>query len=288
MSVSSMAWFNGQIVEREAGAPSVASLNFHLGTSVFDGFMAYWNVDHYYLHYAKEHLCRFQSGAKRMGLPIIWTVEEMLDGVRQILAVEPKATQYVRPIAYRREPELWVTGAEGRPVDVSIFTVPSRRDVDELLTCHVSEVERISSRAIPGKTKVSGAYVNSFAARRGAETCGFNEAIMLDRQGRVTEASAANLFFIEGDRLVCVADNPDIFPGITRDIIKSIARQLDIKLVDRDVVETDLYNFQGAFLCSTLMEIRGLSCIGDYKLNTSDLAIFKDILSSFRDLTHCS
>src|SRR5262249_27887103 len=64
---SRYSWFNGQIGDREEGAPSVASGSFHLGTSVFDGMMAYWNRDHYYLHRAEAHLVRFREGAKRMG-----------------------------------------------------------------------------------------------------------------------------------------------------------------------------------------------------------------------------
>ena len=72
------AWYNGEIVNREQGAPSVASASFHLGTSVFDGIMAYWNRDHYYIHRGEEHLARFRRGAELMGLAFAWSVEEML------------------------------------------------------------------------------------------------------------------------------------------------------------------------------------------------------------------
>src|SRR5271165_2063702 len=120
---SRYSWHNGSITEREAGAPSVASISFHLGTGVFDGMMAYWNRDHYYLHRGEEHLVRFRHGAARMGLSVPWSVDEMLRGIHELLELEPKGTQYVRPIAFRGAPELWVTGSEGRPVDVAIFTV---------------------------------------------------------------------------------------------------------------------------------------------------------------------
>src|SRR5262245_5621876 len=163
------SWCNGQIKQREEGAPSIASISFHLGTGVFDGLMAYWNRDHYYLHRAHEHLERFKQGAARMGLTIPWSVPEMLAGIRALLAVEPLGNQYIRPIAYRRAPELWVTGNDGMPVDVSIFAVQVERDNDAPITCHISPVERVSSRAIPRHTKVSGAYVNSFHARKTAE-----------------------------------------------------------------------------------------------------------------------
>ena len=68
---STYAWHNGEIVEREKAAPSIASISFHLGTNVFDGMMAYWNHDRYYIHRVEEHLLRFRLGAERMGLTFL-------------------------------------------------------------------------------------------------------------------------------------------------------------------------------------------------------------------------
>ncbi|HUN96413.1 MAG TPA: aminotransferase class IV, partial [Bradyrhizobium sp.] len=189
-------WYNGQIVEREKAAPSVASNSFHLGTGVFDGMMAYWNRDHYYLLRAEEHLARFRHGAECMGLVFPWSVEALLAGIEELLQHEPKGTQYIRPIAFRGAPELWITGSQEHPADVSIFTVRTdkHRDLDAPISCELSSVERISSRAIPRQIKVSGAYVNSFLARRMAEKAGADDGLMFDRDGHLTEASAANVF----------------------------------------------------------------------------------------------
>ena len=285
---STFAWHNGSIKQREESAPSVASISFHLGTGVFDGMMAYWNEDHYYLHRAEDHLVRFQGGAARMGLPIPWSVDQMLRGIHDLLELEPKGTQYVRPIAFRGGPELWVTGAEGRPVDVSIFTVrtDTHRDLDAPMTCQVSSVERISSRSIPGQVKVSGSYVNSFHARRTAEQAGFHDGIMFDRAGHLAEASAANVFLIEGDRLSTPRLNPDVFPGITRQVLIEIAGAKDIQVHEEEIRREQLDRADGAFLCSTLMEIRGLSQLGDRALGTLQSPVYRAILNGFRVITH--
>lgn len=283
---SQFAWFNGMIVQREVAAPSVASVSFHLGTGVFDGMMAYWNRDHYYIHRGEQHLMRFREGAARMGMAIPWTVEQLLDGIREILEREPRHTQYVRPIAYRAAPELWVTGAEGRPVDVCIFTVIVERDEDTPLRCHISPVERISSRAIPKQTKVSGAYVNSFSARRTAEEAGFHDGIMLDREGRVAEASAANFFAIRDGGLLTPALNPDVFPGITRQVVLELARKNGIPCREIDMKTEDLVEIDGAFLCSTLMEVRGLSKLDERSLRTGQDICYQRIVEWFRDMTH--
>jgi branched-chain amino acid aminotransferase len=283
---SSHAWYNGTITERERGAPSVASLSFHLGTSVFDGMMAYWNEDHYYIHRGEEHLARFRDGSARMGLNIPWSVQQMLAGINDLLLQEPRGTQYVRPIAYRRGPELWVTGDVGRPVDVSIFTVRTpERDPSQLISCQLSPVERISSRCFPAQTKVSGAYVNSYHARRTAELAGFGDGLMMDRNGHITEASAANVFFILGDRLVTPPLNPDVFPGITRSVVVELARDCGIPVQERDLRAQDVQSADGAFLCSTLMELRGISRLDQRHLQTPECPAYRGIVNAFLNYT---
>jgi len=286
--VSRFAWHNGEIKEREAGAPSVASNSFHLGLGVFDGMMAYWNRDHYYIHYGEEHLIRLRRGAACMGLTFAWSVEEMMAGIQRLLELEPKGTQYVRPIAFRGSPELWVTGSAGSTVDVSIFTVRTegQRDIDEPITCEISSIERISSRSIPAQVKVSGAYVNSFFARMTAERSGFNDGIMFDREGRLAEASAANVFLIVGETLRTPPLNPDVFPGITRQVLLQIAGAQGIEVSEADIKQGDLAAIDGAFLCSTLMEIRAISRLGARPLPTIELPIYKTLVSAFRNITH--
>jgi branched-chain amino acid aminotransferase len=284
---STHAWCNGEIKARECGAPSVASISFHLGTGVFDGMMAYWNQDHYYIHRVEDHLVRFRQGAARMGLCIPWTVDEMMAGIQSLLELEPKGTQYVRPIAFRGGPELWVTGAEGRPVDVSIFTVRTEqhRDIDAPISCELSSIERISSRSIPGQTKVCGAYVNSLLARRTAEEAGFNDGIMFDREGHLAEASAANVFLLKDDLLMTPQLNPDVFPGITRKVFLEISEQLGIETKEMELLREDLENIDGTFLCSTLMEIRAVSRLGQRELSTAELPTYRSLVNAFRKLT---
>ena len=285
---STHCWSNGQIKEREEGAPSVASVSFHLGTGVFEGLMAYWNRDHYYLHRAEEHMVRFREGAACMGLAFPWSADELIAGVTELLRHEPQGTQYIRPIAFRGGPELWVTGAEGRPVDVSIFTVRTdqHRDLDGPISCELSPVERISSRSVPRQIKVSGAYVNSFWARRAAEKSGADDGLMFDRDGHLAEASAANVFLITGEQLITPRIKPDVFPGITRKVILELARDMGIPARELELRREDLAEIEGAFLCSTLMEVRGMSRLGDRQLPTLELPMYKALVSAFRTVTH--
>ena len=222
-----------------------------------------------------------------MGLSFSWSVDDMMRGILNLLAEEPPGTQYVRPIAFRGAPELWVTGSKGRPVDVAIFTVRTedQRNIDEAMSCIISPVERISSRSFPSQTKVSGSYVNSFLARSHAESMGYQDGIMLDRNGLIAEASAANVFFIKDNHLITPSPNPDIFPGITRLTVIEIAKLNGIPLVERPLREADIGDVEGAFLCSTLMEIRSISDIGSRKLQTESSEVFRSVVRSFRKQT---
>ncbi len=284
---SEHCWYNGQIRHREEGAPSLASISFHLGTGVFDGIMAYWNGDHYYLHRVEDHLVRFRQGSACMGMAFPWSTEQLHAAIVELLKHEPEGTQYIRPIAFRGGPELWITGSEGRPADVSIFTVRTERhrDLNEPIICELSSVERISSRSIPGQIKVSGAYVNSFLARKTAEKSGAHDGLMFDREGHLTEASAANVFLIADGRLITPRLKPDVFPGITRQVVLEIARDNGIDARESELRREDTTNIDGAFVCSTLMEIRAISRLGERPLPTVELPLYKTIVTAFRSLT---
>ena len=173
-------------------------------------------------------------------------------------------------------------------MDVSIFTVvtANHRDIDHPITCQLSPVERISSRSIPGQVKVSGSYVNSFYARRLAEAAGFDDGVMFDRQGQLAEASAANIFVIRGERLITPPLNPDVFPGITRQTLIEIAHAEGIDLQEENITCDQLRGIDGAFLCSTLMEVRGISRLGEHILNTIELPVYTFLVAAFRGITH--
>lgn len=119
-----------------------------------------------------------------------------------------------------------------------------------------------------------------------AEKSGADDGLMFDRDGHLTEASAANVFLISGDRLITPRIKVDVFPGITREVVMEIARDKGIDVQESELRREDLAGMDGAFLCSTLMEIRGLSKLGAQSLPTVELPVYKTVVSAFRTLTH--
>ena len=92
-----IAWHNGNLVQREQAAPSIASHSLHLGIGVFDGMMAYWNQDHYYIHQIDAHLERFRIGSHKMDLEFPWSNEELKLGIEELLSQLPPTDYYIRP-----------------------------------------------------------------------------------------------------------------------------------------------------------------------------------------------
>ena len=281
---AAIAWHNGKLVQREQAAPSIASHSLHLGIGVFDGIMAYWNSDRYYIHRLDAHLDRLRHGSTQMGLEFSWSNEDLKSGLLSLLDEIPATNYYIRPIVYRSGPHLNVSDLI--PVDVAILAVTIARDVDKPLKSHISQFERVSGRAIPITWKVCGTYVNSYLSRRAAAINGFDDAIMLDQEGRITEASAANLFLFQKDTVITPALTANIFPGITRFTLLDIAKELGIEVVERDVRPEELKNFDGAMLAATMMELRPLAAIDSIQYDSSNHPLFRRFLKEFREITH--
>lgn len=281
---AAIAWHNGKLVEREQAAPSVASHSLHLGIGVFDGIMAYWNGDRYYIHRLEAHLDRLRHGATKMGLQFSWSNADLKSGLLSLLDRIPATNYYIRPIVYRAG--AYLNFNDEMPVDVTILAVTIARDVDKSLTCHISKFERVSGHAIPVTWKICGTYVNSYLSRRAAQTDGFDDAILLDQEGKITEATAANIFFLQKDTIITPALNENIFPGITRSTLLDIASAVGIEVIERDILPEELGNFEGAFLAATMMELKPLAMIDSYQYESSNHPLFRKFLQEFRQITH--
>lgn len=284
-AVSDRAWVDGRVVAREVAAPSVASSSFHMGTGVFDGLMAYWNEDHWHLHLADRHLERFVAGCEKMRLPFPWSAADLEEGVRELLDTCPETTHYVRPIAFRGDPEIRLVPSRDLPVTVCIFATEAVRGLDAPLSCGVSSFRRVSRRAIPISWKVCGAYANSFLAQTEALEQGYDTAVLVDEEGNLSEAAVSNLFLIQGDTLVTPSLSGDVFPGLTRSLLIDLAEWLGMAVDERDVKAGEVGSFEGAFLCSTLMEARPVARLGSHRFRRESHPAFNALAGAFRELT---
>ncbi len=264
--------FDGKLVEWENAQISVLTHALHYGSGVFEGTRIYKAHDsnQVYIFRLDAHIQRLYRSMRLLHLPLNVTQEEMIKQTKEVVkACEIRERGYIRHIVFRGEmyevPGSGYSGSFGlnpfnSPVHYAIITFPLGAYLgDEALEkgAHVcvSSWERVSSRAIPTSVKATGIYINSILAKIEAVKGGYDEALLLDRDGFVIEGSGENLFFVEDDILYTPPEDSDILHGITRDSVIEIAENLDIDVFERRVTKGDLLAADEVFLTGTAGEI---------------------------------
>ncbi len=286
MNISNTIWLNGSMVHEADHRPSLGAHSLHYGINIFDGIMAYWNDDHFYLHYGLEHYTRFCDSAHKLGFRIHFSPEELVEATHALLEKHKPQKYYVRPLVYRSTAHIALAGSFDSDIEnIAVMLVPlPHKAVQESIDCMISSFERTKGNSIPVQWKIGAAYANSFLVRREAEQQYKRDGIMLDASGTICEASAANVFFIKNERLVTPSITRDIFPGITREIIVNLAIENGIKVLETSIHVSQLGDFNGCFLCATLMEIVPVKSIDSYIYQTESLPVFQKMQALFSEI----
>ncbi len=225
-------WMNGAMVPWDEAKIHVLSHALHYGTGVFEGVRCYETARGPAVFRLRDHLERMERSARIFMMEIPHPVDELVEATRELIRVNGLRSCYVRPIAYRGYGEIGVN-PRGNPVDVCIAVWPWGTYLgEEALTkgvrMTVSSWRRHDPNIIPPQAKVTGAYVNSVLAKMEALDQGFDEGIMLNPQGYISEATGENLFIVRDGELLTPPLSAGPLPGITRSSVISIARDLGI------------------------------------------------------------
>ncbi len=252
-------FMNGVFLPAERGVVSVRAHGFSYGTTCFEGIRGYWSEkdQQVYVFRAREHYQRLLHSCKVLQISLPYTVDQLVElTVELIRRNEQHHDVYIRPVAYKTDEVIGVK-LHGLKDDLIITSEPVG-DYIELtgMTCCVSSWRRVDDNAIPARTKISGAYVNSAFAKSEAIQNGFDEAIMLTHDGHVSEGSAENIFLITNGELLTPAPSENILLGITRETIMELARrELGMITRERQVDRTELYEADEIFMCGTGAQI---------------------------------
>lgn len=253
--MTEFVYMDGKYIEKEKATIPVMTHGFLYGTSIFEGIRAYYNEEEKQLYAFRvpEHYERLYKSAKIMHMTPTHTVEEYCKITKDLLQKNNyHTTVYIRPTMYKSAEKIG-TNMINTPDSFLIFTVPMGDYVDTkkgLKVC-VSNWRRTSDNAIPPRAKIGGAYANPALIATDARLAGFDDAIVLDEAGSVTEGSAMNLFLVEDGKLITTPTTDNILKGITRDTIFELAKDLGIETEVRPVDRTELYLVDEAFYCGT-------------------------------------
>lgn len=254
------AFFEGRIVPVEDARVSVMTHAFNYGTGIFEGIRAYWNQDEQqlYVFKAEDHFRRLHNSVRVLKIGLRYTVAELVAITVDVLrACDYHEDTYIRPIAYKSSTGVGVR-LHNLADDFTLFAVPFGKYVDkpEGASCCVSSWRRTDDNAIPSRCKITGSYVNAALSKTEAAEDGYDEAIVLNQDGHVSEGSAENIFVVRDGVLITPPVTSNILEGVTRRLIIQIAREhLGITTVERDIDRSELYLCDECLLCGTGGEI---------------------------------
>ncbi len=248
-------YFEGKFVPEEEAKISIKTNSFHYGTAIFEGIRAYYDkeTDKMFALFFKEHYERLFKNMKVLNMQIEESIEDLVEITKELIRKNNvKSDIYIRPIVYFADtaigPKLLDYTAK---IAIYLYPLGDYIDIDKGTKAIVSSWMRLHDNMIPPRLKVAGAYVNSALAKTEAIQAGADEAIVLNKNGFVSEGSAENIFIVRDGTLITPSVSDDILEGITRWAVMQIAKDKGYPVVERSISRTELYIADEVFFCGT-------------------------------------
>jgi branched-chain amino acid aminotransferase len=260
-----IAYFEGRQVPLEDAKVSVLTHAFLYGTAVFEGIRGYRSAagGDVLIFRLREHYQRLERSCRILDIRPTLDVDSLCRlTVDLVRANGFQEDIYIRPIAYKSAERIGVHLSD--ETEIVIVTVPFGKYLEDEkpISLGVSSWRRTEDNAIPGRAKVNGSYVNLALAASEARGSGFDEAILLNEDGHVSEAAGMNLFLVRDGRLITPGVSANLLEGVTRDSIRTLAvEELGIKVEERQVDRTELYVADEAFLVGTAAQVAPVGSI---------------------------
>lgn len=262
-------FIDGKWIKAKDATTNLYSQTLHYGAGVFEGIRSYKTEDGTKIFKAKEHYERLHYSAKKMNIFLKYSVEELINLTEILLEKNGLEDAYIRPLVFLGEN---MSLSSTNKVHVVLCAWHWEKYLgDEQLRLCTSSFQRPNPKSCFVEAKVTGHYTNSILATNEAKLKGFDEALMLDINGFVAEGPGAN-FFYEKDGKLYTPTLGNILPGITRQTIFELCKELGFELVEKESLPEEVYNADGAFFTGTAAEVAGIKSIDDhiFKLNWED------------------
>ncbi len=254
------AFFQKQFMPLAEAKIGILTHALHYGTACFEGIRGNWNAEQkqLYLFRMKEHYERLQKGCRLLKINLDYSIDQLCSITVELVEKSScREDVYIRPLAYKSSQAV---GVRLHDLEddflIIVTTLPAYLDADNGVRCCTSSWRRVDDTMIPPRGKITGIYVNSALAKTEANELGFDEAILLNQDGHVSEGSGENIFIVNGNRLVTPSSSDNILLGITRDTVIQLARnELGIETVERSIDRSELYLADEAFFTGTAAHI---------------------------------
>jgi branched-chain amino acid aminotransferase len=263
-------WMDGRFVDWDDANVHVLTHTLHYGCGVFEGIRAYETPQGPAIFRLTEHIERLFASAKIFMIDIPFSVEEIVEATKETVRVNGLPSCYIRPIVYLGYGEMGLNPLPC-PVQVAIAVWPwgaylGDEGMQHGVRVKVSSWQRHSPNAMPPAAKGTGMYVNSQMAKIEALKSGYDEAILLSPQGYVSECTGENIFIVDDGVLMTPPVSAGALEGITQDSVMTIARDFGYEVRQANILRSDLYTCDEAFLTGTAAEVVPIRSVDDREI----------------------
>ena len=282
-------WLDGEMIRWEDAKVHVLSHALHYGTAYFEGIRCYALADgRSAVFRLAEHMRRLADSGKILGFPLPYTEAQLIQVTLEVIRENKLKECYIRPLAFVGLGEMGLY-APKNPVNVCIAVWPwgaylGDEGIRNGIRAKVSSFTRHHVNVMMTKSKSSGNYINSVLAKHEVKKAGYDEAIMLDAEGYVSEASGENIFMVR-DGKIKTTPLTSILPGITRDSIITVARDKGYTVLEERFTRDELYTADEAFFTGTAAELTPIREVDDRQIGAGRRGpLTEDIQQTFFDV----
>jgi branched-chain amino acid aminotransferase len=286
--VPKFVWFDGKLVRDEDAKVPVMTHAIHYGTSVFEGLRGYWNSKNLNIFRLQDHIKRFRNSGKVYSIALRFTDKEIANAIIQICKKNNvKESCYIRPFYFIGKHGINLHVTENTPTHAAIVMFPFGELFNRNgIKVGISSWRRIHDISTPPLAKMGGNYLNSILATQESKRNGYDEAILLDHLGNISEAPGENIFIIRDGKLLTPPPSSSALEGITKDSVVKIAEDLGYQTVEREIPRTEIYFADEVFLTGTAAEISPVISVDGKKVGDGKVGkITENIRKVYSDIT---
>ncbi len=260
-------WMDGELVPWKDAKVHVLSHALHYGSGVFEGIRAYETAKGPAVWHLEEHLKRFSRSAKLYHMDLPYSMEALTEATKEVIRANGLNACYIRPLAMRGYGEMGVNPLNA-PINVIIAVWPwgaylGEDALEQGVRIKISSWRRNSQNALPASAKASGQYINGVLAKVEGIKAGYDEAILLNEAGNLTDGSGENVFVVRDAVLFTPPTQAGCLDGVTRSTVITLGGELGYSVREENLVRTDLYNADEAFFTGTAAEITPIREVDD-------------------------
>ena len=286
-SISELIWFDGKFVKHNNAKIPVTTHAIHYGTSIFEGIRAYWNGEKLNIFRLDEHITRFRNSGRFYDITLNFSNKEIKDAIINLCKKNKiKTSCYIRPFYFVGQYGINLHVTKKAPTHTVMFCFPFGDLFDKNgITACISKWRKFNDSSTPTQAKMGGNYLNSILATQDAKERKFDEAILLDKDGNVSEAPGENIFIVKNKTLITPPLSSSALDGITRKSILEYSKSVGIKSKVKKISKDELKKADEVFLTGTAAEITPVIKIESKRIGNGKVGqITEQVMSTYSEI----